>query len=82
MSAEFADLTGQVAFVSGASRGLGEHFSEVLAKAGCDVVVTSRELNTLRLVQDRIEGLGRECLPLELDVRDYNSIQQAADADV
>lgn len=79
MSAELADLTGQVAFVSGASRGLGEHFAEVLAKAGCDLVVTSRDLESLRLVQDRIEGLGRQCLALELDVREHDSIEKATE---
>jgi len=82
MSAELSDLTGQVAFVSGASRGLGEHFAEVLAKAGCDLVVTSRDLKSLELVQDRIEGLGRRCLTLDLDVKSYDSIQAAADAAV
>lgn len=79
MSAELSDLTGNVAFVSGASRGLGEHFAEVLAKAGCDVVITSRDQKSLELVHDRIEGVGQRCLALELDVQDYDSIQNAAD---
>ncbi|RFC43835.1 MAG: gluconate 5-dehydrogenase, partial [Verrucomicrobia bacterium] len=79
MSAELSDLSGNVAFVSGASRGLGEHFAEVLANAGCDLVVTSRDPATLELIQDRIEGVGRQCLALELDVLDFDSIQQAAD---
>jgi gluconate 5-dehydrogenase len=79
MSAELSDLSGNVAFVSGASRGLGEHFAEVLAKAGCDLVVTSRDTATLALIQDRIEGVGRQCLALELDVLDPDSIQKAAD---
>lgn len=79
MSAELSDLSGNVAFVSGASRGLGEHFAEVLAKAGCDLVVTSRDPATLELIQDRIEGVGRQCLALDLDVLDHESIQKAAD---
>jgi NAD(P)-dependent dehydrogenase (short-subunit alcohol dehydrogenase family) len=66
-----------VAFVSGASRGLGEHFAEVLAKAGCDVIVTSRDKGSLQLLQDRIEGLGQRSLAVEMDVRDYDSIQAA-----
>jgi gluconate 5-dehydrogenase len=79
MSAELSDLSGNVAFVSGASRGLGEHFAEVLANAGCDLVVTSRDPKTLQLIQDRIEGVGRQCLALDLDVLDHDSIQRAAD---
>lgn len=79
MSAELFDLTGKIAFVSGASRGLGEHFAEVLAKAGCDLVITSRNPDDLALVQDRIEGVGRHCLPVKLDVLDHDSIQAAAD---
>lgn len=78
MSAELFDLTGKIAFVSGASRGLGENFAEVLARAGCDVVITSRNPDSLALLQDRIEGVGRRCLPVKLDVLDYDSIQAAA----
>lgn len=82
MSAELSDLTGNVAFVSGASRGLGEHFAEILARAGCDLVVTSRDETTLQLIQDRVEGFGRKALALRLDVQDYDSIQAATDAAV
>jgi len=79
MAVDLFDFSGQVAFVSGASRGLGEHFAEVLAKAGCDVVVTSRKKESLQLVQDRIEGLGRKCLAVEMDVTDTASIEAAVD---
>jgi len=78
MSAELFDLEGAVGFVSGASRGLGAHFAEVLAKAGCDVVITGRDRDDLVLLQDRIEGVGRRCLPIILDVLDHDSIQSAA----
>ena len=80
MSAELSDLTGKIAFVSGASRGLGEHFAETLARAGCDLVITSRDSGTLQLLHDRIEGVGQRCLALELDVENHESIQAAADA--
>lgn len=79
MSAELFDLTGKIAFVSGASRGLGENFAEVLARAGCDVAITSRNPESLVLLQDRIEGVGRRCLPLKLDVLDHESIEAAAE---
>ncbi len=37
------DLTGRVAIVTGTSRGLGQSFARALAKAGADLVLTSRE---------------------------------------
>lgn len=79
MAVDLFDLSGQVAFVSGASRGLGEHFAEVLAKSGCDLVVTSRKKQSLQLVQDRVEGIGRKCVAVEMDVSDFDSIDAAVD---
>ena len=43
MSQELFDLTGQVALVTGASRGLGQYFGRALAKAGADLILTSRK---------------------------------------
>ncbi|MCC6154428.1 MAG: SDR family oxidoreductase [Candidatus Hydrogenedentes bacterium] len=51
-----------------------------LAKAGADLVVTSRTLENLETFQQEIEAIGRRCVALELDVRDYDSIQRMADA--
>ena len=74
------DLTGKVAIVTGASRGLGQYFGRALAKAGADLVITARQLQSLQTFQSEIEAMGRKVLPLELDVRDYDSIQSMADA--
>ena len=74
------DLSGKVAIVTGASRGLGQYFGRALAKAGADVVITSRRLEALREFQQEIEALGRRALPLQLDVCDYGSIQQMVEA--
>ena len=70
------DLTGKTAIVTGASRGLGQYFGRALARAGADLVVTSRQAENLGEFQKEIELLGRKALPLALDVRDYDSIQQ------
>jgi gluconate 5-dehydrogenase len=70
------DLTGRVAIVTGTSRGLGQYLGRALARAGADLVITSRKLGSLDGFQKEIEGLGRKVLPLELDVRDYDSIQR------
>ncbi len=70
------DLTGKVANVTGTSRGLGQYLARALARAGADLVITSRHVETLAPFQAEIEALGRRAVPLALDVRDYESIQQ------
>lgn len=69
------DLSGQVAVVTGASRGLGQYFGRALARAGADLIVTSRRREDLREFQAEIEGLGRKVYPIDLDVRSLASIE-------
>jgi NAD(P)-dependent dehydrogenase (short-subunit alcohol dehydrogenase family) len=78
MSENLFDLTGQVAMVTGTSRGLGQYFARALAQAGADLVLTSRKRETLRDFEKEITAMGRRAVCLELDVRDYESIQQMA----
>jgi NAD(P)-dependent dehydrogenase (short-subunit alcohol dehydrogenase family) len=80
MSSGMFDLTGQVALVTGASRGLGQHFGRALAKAGADLIVTSRRKEDLTDFVAEIKALGRKATPLELDVRDQHSIERMATA--
>jgi NAD(P)-dependent dehydrogenase (short-subunit alcohol dehydrogenase family) len=82
MESKLFDLSGKVALVTGTSRGLGQYFGRALAKAGADLVITSRNPATLRPFQAEIEALGRRALPLALDVRDFDSIQKMASAAV
>ena len=82
LSGKLFDLTGQVAIVTGTSRGLGQYFARALAKAGADIVLTSRKRETLAEFVREIEALGRRVLALDLDVRDEDSIRRmAADAE-
>ena len=74
------DLSGQVAIVTGTSRGLGQYFARALAKAGADLVLTSRKRESLASFEDEIRSLGRNALSLELDVRDQRSIEHMASA--
>jgi NAD(P)-dependent dehydrogenase (short-subunit alcohol dehydrogenase family) len=74
------DLTGKVAIVTGTSRGLGQYFARALAKAGADLVLTSRNPETLQPLQEEIQALGRAALALALDVRDLPGIKKMADA--
>ena len=77
---ELFDLSGRVAIVTGTSRGLGQYFARALAKAGADLVLTSRNRETLGSFEAEMKALGRRTLSLELDVRDQKSIQQMASA--
>ena len=74
---ELFDLSGRVAVVTGTSRGLGQYFARALAKAGADLVLTSRKRESLSSFEDEMRGLGRKAVSLELDVRDHKSIEQA-----
>jgi NAD(P)-dependent dehydrogenase (short-subunit alcohol dehydrogenase family) len=78
MSNSLFDLTGQVAIVTGTSRGLGQHFARALAKAGADLVLTSRNRETLAPLEAEIKSLGRRAISLELDVQNQRSIEQMA----
>jgi NAD(P)-dependent dehydrogenase (short-subunit alcohol dehydrogenase family) len=73
------DLSGQVALVTGASRGLGQHFARALARAGADIILTSRRANDLAPFVAEIESLGRRAYPVALDVRDHASITSMAE---
>jgi NAD(P)-dependent dehydrogenase (short-subunit alcohol dehydrogenase family) len=77
---ELFDLTGQVAIVTGTSRGLGQYFARALAKAGADLILTSRNRNSLSEFESEIKGLGRRAVSLEMDVRDQASIERMAAA--
>lgn len=70
------DLTGRVAVVTGASRGLGQTFARALARAGADLAITSRTLDSLRTFRAEVEAMGRRVVPLELDVRNEASIRR------
>jgi gluconate 5-dehydrogenase len=51
-----------------------------LARAGADIALTSRDKQSLSAFADEIHALGRQSFSVDLDVRDYNSIQEAVSA--
>lgn len=72
------DLSGQVALVTGTSRGLGQYFARALARAGADLILTSRKCETLADFEAEMKALGRRVVSLELDVRDQASVKRMA----
>jgi len=61
-------LEGKTALVTGASRGIGKATAIGFARAGADVIVTSRKLPDLELVADEIKALGRKSLAVATHV--------------
>ena len=70
-------LSGRVALVTGASGGLGRHFSRVLHAAGASVALAARRPDS---VAAEAEALGDRAMAVALDVTDAASIAAALDA--
>ena len=67
-------LDGQVALVTGASKGIGWDLAKALAHAGASVAVAARDQPSLERLADEIRVDGGEALAVELDVRDVAQI--------
>jgi NAD(P)-dependent dehydrogenase (short-subunit alcohol dehydrogenase family) len=69
------DLTGKVALITGASRGIGEAIALAYAKAGAKVIVSSRKQAGLELVAQRIRQAGGEALPVAAHTGDQEAVE-------
>ena len=69
-----ADLTGQVALVTGASSGLGHRFARVLAAAGAKVAIAARRVDKLEALAEEIRAAGGMALPIEMDATDAGQL--------
>jgi NAD(P)-dependent dehydrogenase (short-subunit alcohol dehydrogenase family) len=74
-------LDGKVAFVTGASKGIGRCVAEFLAREGCDVVITARTAGPLEAAAEKIAAdTGRAVLPLAGDMSVTEEIRRCVDA--
>jgi len=73
------DLTGRVAMVTGATRGLGETAAKALAKAGADIAVCGRNPDGLKQVPEEIRAMGRNSEGFELDVLSKDKIKKGVE---
>ena len=70
-------FSGQVAWLTGASSGIGKELALQLAREGADVAVSARREERLRDVVREIEELGQRALAVPCDVVDDEAVQQA-----
>ncbi len=76
------DLSGQVALVTGAARGLGNAISRALAHAGADVALGLRDVSTGGDLTREIEALGRRAFPVQMDLTRLDQVFRAVEETV
>ena len=69
------DLDGKIAFVSGASRGIGEAIAKLLAQQGAHVIVSSRKLEGCQAVADAIIAEGGKSTAIACHIGEMEQIQ-------
>lgn len=79
MDKNLLSVEGKVALVTGASSGLGAHFSKVLAAAGAKLIVGARRVEKLQELVADIEASGGEAIAVALDVTNTDSVSRAFD---
>src|SRR5258706_16340201 len=73
-------LSGKVALITGASRGIGAAVAERLAREGAHLVLTGRTVGGLEEVDDRVRALGGSATLVPFDLREFIKIDELAAA--
>ena len=73
------DLSGKVAMVTGAGRGLGRSSALALAESGADIAAVSRSTDELESLADEVRGFGRQATVHTLDVRSIPDIRRTVE---
>ncbi|RVU04451.1 SDR family NAD(P)-dependent oxidoreductase [Novosphingobium umbonatum] len=74
------DLTGQIALVTGASKGIGAAIAQTLAKAGAHVIITARDVKALEAVEQAIHDAGGTATIAPMELTESDAIARLADA--
>lgn len=75
------DLSGEIALVTGGSRGLGREMAFAFAERGADVIIASRKLDACKAVATEIEDrFGRRALPIAANVSEWQQCDALVDA--
>jgi NAD(P)-dependent dehydrogenase (short-subunit alcohol dehydrogenase family) len=70
------DLDGKIAFVSGASRGIGAAIAQLLAQQGAHVIVSSRKIEGCQAVADAINAAGGKATAVACHIGEMQQIQE------
>lgn len=76
------DLTGQVALVTASAKGIGKACALALAEAGADIILGLRKKDSAGALVKQIQKLGREVLPVQMDMTQMQEIREAVQAGV
>ena len=76
---EILDLSGKVAMVTGANRGLGKAIAEVFAEAGVSVGLLARNEDQLERTIDQLRDHGAQCMALTTDVGEESQVKKAVE---
>ena len=69
-------LKDKVALITGGARGIGQAIAMAFAKEGADIVVADVNLEIAQKTASEIENLGRKALALEMDVTNYDKVEE------
>jgi len=75
-------LNGQVALITASSKGIGKACALALAESGADIILGLRQLSEGRGLVNQIQKMGREVLPVQMDVTKMDEITAAVQAGV
>ena len=78
MSQSSFDLTGRVAVVTGAGRGIGEGIADVLSEAGASVVCAARRADEVERVASTLRARGGQALAVPTDVTNDDAVEALA----
>lgn len=75
MNNKLFDLTGKIALVTGASRGIGEHIAKLLAQSGAHVIVSSRKIEGCQTVVDSILAAGGSAQAIACHIGEMDQVE-------
>ena len=75
-------LAGKVALVTASAKGIGKACALALAQAGADIILGLKDGNSARALVKQIQKLGREVLPVQMDVTQMHEIMEGVQAGV